>query len=142
MKMFGHSISAYKGTEWGHRRAFSVLCSAAPLSNPICISAVSLIIKLFPVVCLCLSHRNKCWYMLNVLTTMLLYFSVKGVSRSKESGLSGIAKPRSFCSFSCDQLSDSKRRYTHGNTVLEKMKACHSPPPDYSSVVHHSQPSI
>ncbi|XP_048789593.1 vascular endothelial growth factor receptor 1 [Lagopus muta] len=69
-------------------------------------------------------------------------FGVKGVSRSKESGLSGIAKPRSFCSFSCDQLSDSKRRYTHGNTVLEKMKVCHSPPPDYSSVVHHSQPSI
>ncbi|XP_052527372.1 vascular endothelial growth factor receptor 1 isoform X2 [Tympanuchus pallidicinctus] len=69
-------------------------------------------------------------------------FGVKGVSRSKESGLSGRAKLRSFCSFSCDQLSDSKRRYTHGNTVLEKMKACHSPPPEYSSVVHHSQPSI
>uniref|UniRef100_A0A8C3LBL4 Vascular endothelial growth factor receptor 1 n=1 Tax=Chrysolophus pictus TaxID=9089 RepID=A0A8C3LBL4_CHRPC len=69
-------------------------------------------------------------------------FGMKGVSRSKESGLSGITKPRSFCSFSCDQLSDSKRRYTYGNTVLEKMKACHSPPPDYSSVVHHSQPSI
>uniref|UniRef100_A0A8C2UDM7 receptor protein-tyrosine kinase n=1 Tax=Coturnix japonica TaxID=93934 RepID=A0A8C2UDM7_COTJA len=65
-----------------------------------------------------------------------------GVSRSKESGLSGLTKPRSFCSFSCDQLSDSKRRYTYGNTVLEKMKACHSPPPDYSSVVHYSQPSI
>ncbi|NP_989583.2 vascular endothelial growth factor receptor 1 precursor [Gallus gallus] len=69
-------------------------------------------------------------------------FGMKGVSRSKESGLSGITKPRSFCSFSCDQLSESKRRYTYGNTVLEKMKACHSPPPDYSSVVHYSQPSI
>uniref|UniRef100_A0A669R6Q3 receptor protein-tyrosine kinase n=1 Tax=Phasianus colchicus TaxID=9054 RepID=A0A669R6Q3_PHACC len=68
--------------------------------------------------------------------------NMKGVSRSKESGLSGITKPRSFCSFSCDQLSDSKQRYAYGNTVLEKMKACHSPPPDYSSVVHHSQPSI
>lgn len=73
---------------------------------------------------------------------MLLYFSVKGASRSKESVLSGMTKPRSFCSFSCDQLSDPKRRYTYGNAVLEKMKACHSPPPDYNSVVHYSQPPV
>ncbi|KAM6095865.1 vascular endothelial growth factor receptor 1 [Chlamydotis macqueenii] len=69
-------------------------------------------------------------------------FGVKGASRSKESVLSGITKPRSFCSFSCDQLSDSKRRYTYGNAVLEKMKACHSPPPDYNSVVLYSQPPV
>uniref|UniRef100_A0A8C0IAK6 receptor protein-tyrosine kinase n=1 Tax=Bubo bubo TaxID=30461 RepID=A0A8C0IAK6_BUBBB len=72
----------------------------------------------------------------------LLCYSVKGASRSKESVLSGITKPRSFCSFSCDQLSDSKRRYTYGNMVLEKMKASHSPPPDYNSVVLYSQPPI
>ncbi|KAI6078524.1 Receptor protein-tyrosine kinase [Aix galericulata] len=69
-------------------------------------------------------------------------FGVKGASRSKESVLSGMTKPRSFCSFSCDQLSDPKRRYTYGNAVLEKMKACHSPPPDYNSVVHYSQPPV
>ncbi|NWX67629.1 VGFR1 factor, partial [Alca torda] len=69
-------------------------------------------------------------------------FGVKGASRSKESVLSGITKPRSFCSFSCDQLSDSKRRYTYGNAVLEKMKVCHSPPPDYNSVVLYSQPPV
>lgn len=80
--------------------------------------------------------------MLNMLTVMLLYFSVKGASRSKESVLSGMTKPRSFCSFSCDQLSDPKRRYTYSNAVLEKMKACHSPPPDYNSVVHYSQPPV
>nr|XP_047928796.1 vascular endothelial growth factor receptor 1 isoform X3 [Anser cygnoides]XP_047928797.1 vascular endothelial growth factor receptor 1 isoform X4 [Anser cygnoides] len=69
-------------------------------------------------------------------------FGVKGASRSKESVLSGMTKPRSFCSFSCDQLSNPKRRYTYGNAVLEKMKACHSPPPDYNSVVHYSQPPV
>ncbi|XP_049679214.1 vascular endothelial growth factor receptor 1 isoform X1 [Accipiter gentilis] len=69
-------------------------------------------------------------------------FGVKGASRSKESVLSGITKPRSFCSFSCDQLSDAKQRYTYGNAVLEKMKACHSPPPDYNSVVLYSQPPV
>uniref|UniRef100_U3IGW5 receptor protein-tyrosine kinase n=1 Tax=Anas platyrhynchos platyrhynchos TaxID=8840 RepID=U3IGW5_ANAPP len=69
-------------------------------------------------------------------------FGVKGASRSKESVLSGMTKPRSFCSFSCDQLSDPKRRYTYSNAVLEKMKACHSPPPDYNSVVHYSQPPV
>ncbi|NXS99492.1 VGFR1 factor, partial [Jacana jacana] len=69
-------------------------------------------------------------------------FGVKGASRSKESVLPGITKPRSFCGFSCDQLSDSKRRYTYGNTVLEKMKACHSPPPDYNAVVLYSQPPV
>uniref|UniRef100_A0A663LXL5 Vascular endothelial growth factor receptor 1 n=1 Tax=Athene cunicularia TaxID=194338 RepID=A0A663LXL5_ATHCN len=75
-------------------------------------------------------------------TVTLLCYSVKGASRSKESVLSRITKPRSFCSFSCDQLSDSKRRYTYGNMVLEKMKASHSPPPDYNSVVLYSQPPI
>uniref|UniRef100_A0A8C3UUN0 receptor protein-tyrosine kinase n=1 Tax=Catharus ustulatus TaxID=91951 RepID=A0A8C3UUN0_CATUS len=69
-------------------------------------------------------------------------FGVKGASRSKESVLSGIAKPRSFCSFSCDQLSDSKRRYTCGYAMLEKMNASRSPPPDYNSVVHYSQPPV
>uniref|UniRef100_A0A8C4UIJ1 receptor protein-tyrosine kinase n=1 Tax=Falco tinnunculus TaxID=100819 RepID=A0A8C4UIJ1_FALTI len=69
-------------------------------------------------------------------------FGIKGASRSKESVLSGITKPRSFCSFSCDQLSESKRRYTYGNTVLEKMKASHSPPPDYNSVILYSQPPV
>lgn len=71
----------------------------------------------------------------------LLYYSIKGASRSKESVLSGITKPRSFCSFSCDQLSDSKRRYTYGYAMLEKMKASR-PPPDYNSVVHYSQPPV
>lgn len=80
--------------------------------------------------------------MLNMLTVTLLCYSVKGASRSKESVLSGITKPRSFCSFSCDQLSDSKRRYTYGNMVLEKVKVCHSPPPDYNSVILYSQPPI
>uniref|UniRef100_A0A672UCP7 receptor protein-tyrosine kinase n=1 Tax=Strigops habroptila TaxID=2489341 RepID=A0A672UCP7_STRHB len=69
-------------------------------------------------------------------------FGIKGASRSKESVLSGITKPRSFCSFSCDHLCDSKQRYTYGNMVLEKMRASHSPPPDYNSVVLYSQPPI
>ncbi|RMC07250.1 hypothetical protein DUI87_16707 [Hirundo rustica rustica] len=68
--------------------------------------------------------------------------SAKGASRSKESVLSGITKPRSFCSFSCDQLSDSKRRYTCGYAMLEKMNASRSPPPDYNSVLHYSQPPV
>uniref|UniRef100_A0A8C5J6L1 Vascular endothelial growth factor receptor 1 n=1 Tax=Junco hyemalis TaxID=40217 RepID=A0A8C5J6L1_JUNHY len=69
-------------------------------------------------------------------------FGIKGASRSKESVLSGVAKPRSFCSFSCDQLSDSKRRHTCGYAMLEKMIASRSPPPDYNSVVHYSQPPV
>lgn len=79
--------------------------------------------------------------MLRKLTMTLLYYSIKGASRSKESVFSGITKPRSFCSFSCDQLSDSRRRYTYGYAMLEKMKASR-PPPDYNSVVHYSQPPV
>ncbi|XP_030921899.1 vascular endothelial growth factor receptor 1 [Geospiza fortis] len=70
------------------------------------------------------------------------FFGIKGASRSKESVLSGVTKPRSFCSFSCDQLSDSKRRHTCGYAMLEKMIASRSPPPDYNSVVHYSQPPV
>lgn len=69
-------------------------------------------------------------------------FGIKGASRSKESVLSGVTKPRSFCSFSCDQLSDAKRRHTCGYAMLEKMIASRSPPPHYNSVVHYSQPPV
>ncbi|NXA53434.1 VGFR1 factor, partial [Nothocercus julius] len=69
-------------------------------------------------------------------------FGVKGASRSKESVLRATAKPRSFCGFSCEQLSDAKQRCSPGNTVLEKIKVCHSPPADHSSVLLYAPPPV
>uniref|UniRef100_A0A9L0IKP4 Uncharacterized protein n=1 Tax=Equus asinus TaxID=9793 RepID=A0A9L0IKP4_EQUAS len=60
-------------------------------------------------------------------------------SKSKESGLSDLARP-TFCHSSCGHL-NSKRRFTYDNSELEKISCC-SPPPDYNSVVLYSTPPV
>uniref|UniRef100_A0A8C3S3D6 Fms related receptor tyrosine kinase 1 n=1 Tax=Chelydra serpentina TaxID=8475 RepID=A0A8C3S3D6_CHESE len=67
---------------------------------------------------------------------------LKAASRSKESVLSGMTRP-SFCSSSCGHLGEASWRFPYGNIVLEKMRACHSPPPpDYSSLGFYSPPPV
>ncbi|XP_025064496.1 vascular endothelial growth factor receptor 1 [Alligator sinensis] len=70
-----------------------------------------------------------------------MFFGLKAGSRSKESVLSGMTKP-SFFSFSCGHLSEASRRLAYGSLVLEKMKTCRSPPPDYNAMVFYSQPPV
>uniref|UniRef100_A0A8C8SQB5 Vascular endothelial growth factor receptor 1 n=1 Tax=Pelusios castaneus TaxID=367368 RepID=A0A8C8SQB5_9SAUR len=69
----------------------------------------------------------------------LILYSFISASRSKESVLLGMTRPR-FCSSSCGHLSEA--RFPHGNTVLEKMRSVHSPPPDYSSLVFSPPPPV
>ncbi|XP_043360294.1 vascular endothelial growth factor receptor 1 isoform X4 [Dermochelys coriacea] len=66
---------------------------------------------------------------------------LKAASRSKESVLSGMTRP-SFCSSSCGHLSEASWRFPYGNIVLEKMRACRSPPPDYNSLGFYSPPPV
>lgn len=62
LRMFSHSISAQRETQGGHR-ALSVLRSALPLSNLICINAVSFphlrINKAATCDVVCSNHENK-----------------------------------------------------------------------------------
>ncbi|XP_074842058.1 vascular endothelial growth factor receptor 1 isoform X2 [Carettochelys insculpta] len=62
-----------------------------------------------------------------------MLWGVKAASWSKDSIHSGTTRP-SFCSSSCGHLSEASWRFPYGNIVLEKMRACHSPPPDYNSL--------
>nr|XP_008165680.1 vascular endothelial growth factor receptor 1 isoform X1 [Chrysemys picta bellii] len=68
-------------------------------------------------------------------------FGLKAASRSKESVLSGMTRP-SFCSSSCGHLSEASWRFPYGNIVLEKMRVCRSPPPDYNSLGFYSPPPV
>uniref|UniRef100_A0A452H3Y9 Vascular endothelial growth factor receptor 1 n=1 Tax=Gopherus agassizii TaxID=38772 RepID=A0A452H3Y9_9SAUR len=68
-------------------------------------------------------------------------FGLKAASRSKESVLSGMTR-LSFCSSSCGHLSEASWRFPYGNIVLEKMKVCRSPPPDYNSLGFYSPPPV
>lgn len=69
------------------------------------------------------------------------FFSLRVTSRSKESGLSDLARP-TFCHSSCGHINKGKRRFTYDNSELERKMSCCSPPPDYNSVVLYSTPPV
>ncbi|XP_058133002.1 vascular endothelial growth factor receptor 1 [Dasypus novemcinctus] len=70
-----------------------------------------------------------------------LKIDLRVTSKSKESGLSDIARP-GFCHSSWGHISKGHRRFTYDNSELEKKILCCSPPPDYNSVVLCSPPPV
>lgn len=70
-----------------------------------------------------------------------LKIDLRVTSRSKESGLSDLARP-TFCHSSCGHINKGKRRFTYDNSELERKMSCCSPPPDYNSVVLYSTPPV
>ncbi|XP_004680229.1 PREDICTED: vascular endothelial growth factor receptor 1 [Condylura cristata] len=69
-----------------------------------------------------------------------LKIDLRVTSKSKESGLSELARP-TFCHPSCGHIK-GQRRFTYDNSELEKKISCCSPPPDYNSVVLYSTPPV
>ncbi|XP_007953975.1 vascular endothelial growth factor receptor 1 [Orycteropus afer afer] len=62
------------------------------------------------------------------------------VTRSKESGLAGPARP-GFCLSGCGHVRGG-RRFTYDVSELEARASCCSPPPDYNSVVLYCPPPV